>query len=398
MYSNMLVHYKRISRSASAVAYDMEELPNQDADHAGNQDFTAADSGVFFANAVKLSLLGLLAYWSFTLIRPFLTIIVWSLILTVTFYPAFNWVAAHIGGRRKLAAAIVTAVCLIVFAVPIVWLGMSMAEGLTAFGARLNAGAFTIPPPPDDVKTWPLIGETVHRIWGLGSTNLKSALAEAWPHLDPLRDLASKLGQSAATGIPSFFVSLIAAGFLFCPALSLLEGGRSLIRRLLPEHGQEYVKLAGATIRNVSQGLIGIALLQAVLAGAGFLAAGVPGAGLLAAAVLFFGILQLPGLVLLPVIIWGWFVMTPLVALAFTAYFAAVALINDFLGPIAMAHGLRTPTIVIFLGVLGGGIAHGVIGLFIGPIILAVMWELIAAWVEREEARASPPDSARHPG
>ncbi len=165
----------------------MEERSNQDADHAGNQGSISAASGVFFANAVKFSLLGLLVYWSFTLIRPFLTIIVWSLILTVTFYPAFNWVAAHIGGRRKLAAAIVTAACLIVFAGPIVWLGMSMAEGLTAFKARLDAGAFAIPPPPEEVRTWPVIGEPVHRIWGLGSTNLKSAVAEAWPLLDPLK-------------------------------------------------------------------------------------------------------------------------------------------------------------------------------------------------------------------
>ncbi len=365
-------------------------MPKLPMDAAGNQGSIPEAPDVFFERIVKILLLGLLAYWSFTIIRPFLTILLWSLILSVTLYPAFNWLAAHVGGRRKLAALVVTAVCLIVFAGPIIWLGISMVEGLGAFAAWMNASAITIPPPPEEVRTWPLIGERLHYIWGLGSTNLKSALAEASPYLDPLRDLARKLAQSAVTGIPSFFVSLIAAGFLFCPAPALLERGRYLSRRLLPEHGQDYVKLAGATIRNVSQGLVGIALLQAVLAGAGFLAAGVPGPGLLALAVLFFGILQVPALVLLPVIIWGWSALTPLAALAVTAYLVAVSLINNFLGPIVMAHGLRTPMIVILLGVLGGAIAHGIIGLFIGPIILAVMWELIVAWGEREEAQILP--------
>jgi len=145
------------------------------------------------------------------------------------------------------------------------------------------------------------------------------------------------------------------------------------------------MKLAGATMRNVSQGVIGVSLLQATLAGLGFFVAGIPASGLIALAVLVFGILQFPGLVILPAMVWTWTVLTPPAAIALTAYLLPVSLINNVLSPIIMAHGLQTPMIVIFIGVLGGAIAYGVIGLFAGPIILAVSWELISAWLQQED-------------
>ncbi len=338
----------------------------------------------FFERIAKLSLLGLLVYWSFVIVRPFLVLVLWSLILTVTLYPAFDWTARRLGGRRKLAAVIITLLGLTVVTGPLVWLGLSMVEGLGTLSQRLDAGAITIPPPPDAIRTWPMIGARVYHLWALASANLKGALSEALPYLDPLRNLARTMAQSAATGIPIFMASLLAAGFLFVPAPKLLETGRKLSRRVLPVHGQEYVKLAGATIRNVSQGVIGVTLLQATLAGLGFFVAGIPGSGLLALAVLVFGILQFPGLVIFPAMIWSWTVLPLPAAVALTAYLLPISLINNVLSPIVMAHGLQTPMIVIFIGVLGGAIAHGVIGLFVGPIVLAVTWELIVAWVKDE--------------
>ncbi|MGO9474530.1 MAG: AI-2E family transporter [Rhodomicrobium sp.] len=342
----------------------------------------------------KLGLLGFLLFWSIVLIRPFLSIVLWSLILTVTLYPAFDWIARLLGDRRKLAAAIVTALALLVFTGPAIWLGLSMIEGLSALSERLKAGAITIPPPSDEIRTWPLIGERLHHFWNLASTNLKSALTEALPYLQPLRSTARKMAENAAAGIPSFLISLIIAGFLFSPAPSFLEAIRKLGQRILPAHGQEFVQLSGATIRNVSQGVVGVALLQAVLSGLGFIVAGIPGSGLLALAVLIFGILQFPSVVLLPVMIWSWTAMPATVALAFTAYLIPVGLINNILSPIVMAHGLKTPMLVILIGVMGGAVAHGLIGLFLGPIVLAVTWELIAAWVKREEAPATPGSTA----
>jgi predicted PurR-regulated permease PerM len=339
-----------------------------------------------FEFVARLGLLGFLFYWSVVLIRPFFSIVLWSLILTVTLYPAFDWIAAQLGGRRKLAAAIVTALCLLIFTGPVIWLGLSMAEGLGALAERLNARTITIPPPSDEIKTWPLIGERLHHLWGLASTNLKTALTEALPYLKPLTNAATRMAENAAAGIPLFLLSLIIAGFLFPRAPSLLEAVRRLSHRILPARGQEFVRLAGATIRNVSQGVIGVAILQAILSGLGFVIAGVPGSGLLTLAVLIFAILQLPGIVLLPAIVWSWTAMPVWAALAFTVFFVPVTLINHFVSSIVMARGLKTPMLVIFIGVIGGALAHGIIGLFLGPIVLAVTWELIVAWVQYEEA------------
>ena len=343
-----------------------------------------------FELVAKLGLFFFLIYWSIVLLRPFLSIALWSLILAVTLYPAFEWTARRLGGRRKLAAGVITAVSLLVFTGPIIWLGLSMVEGVASFSHRLSSGDITIPPPSEEIKTWPFIGDRLYYFWGLASTNAMRAFKEALPYLQPFRSMARRMAESVATGIPTFLVSLIVAGALFPAAPSLLEAVRTLFQRILPTRGQELLKLAGATIRNVSQGVIGIALLQAILAGLGFLVAGVPGSGLLALAVLISGILQVQGLVVIPVLIWVWTSMQTTTALALTAYLAPVGLINNVLGPIVMAHGLKTPILVIFVGLMGGAVAHGIIGLFIGPIVLAVTWELIVAWFKHEEAPPSP--------
>jgi predicted PurR-regulated permease PerM len=242
-----------------------------------------------------------------------------------------------------------------------VWLSASTIESMDAWAAQLNAGAITIPRPPDEIKTWPFIGERAYHLWTLASINLKTALVEVLPHLAPLHDLARQMLKGAAVGVPMFLFSLIAAGFLFVPAPSLVETLGKISHRLLPSRGQAFVSLAGTTIRNVAQDVIGIALLQAVLAGLGFVAVGLPCSGVFALAVLVFAIIQLPGLVLIPVIIWSWTALHTIPAMMLSMHLVAVALINNVVGPLVMAHGLKTPKLVIFAGVIGGALAHGVI-------------------------------------
>jgi predicted PurR-regulated permease PerM len=148
--------------------------------------------------------------------------------------------------------------------------------------------------------------------------------------------------------------------------------------------------LAGATIRAVSQGVIGVAIVQSLLAGIGFKLAGIPGAGLLAFAILLLAILQVgAAIVVLPVIIWLWTAKDFTTALLLTLFLVIVGLVDNVLKPLVMGRGLTTPTLVIFIGVIGGTLAHGIVGLFIGPIILSVAWELTVAWI-----RTDPSDSA----
>jgi predicted PurR-regulated permease PerM len=163
----------------------------------------------------------------------------------------------------------------------------------------------------------------------------------------------------------------------------------SVLNRALNLRGRDLVELVGATVRNVSRGVIGVALLQAFLAGAAFVTAGVPGASVLAFAALLLGVLQIgPAILFVPIIVWSWMTMETKGALMFTAYMVPVGLIDNILRPVLMARGLTTPMPVIMVGVLGGMIAYGIVGLFFGPVILSVAWAVLAAWMERGTSEA----------
>ena len=182
------------------------------------------------------------------------------------------------------------------------------------------------------------------------------------------------------------------SGFLFHYGPRLVAAIRRIQARLVAQRSQDFVALAGLTIRTVAQGVIGVAVLQSLLAGIGLKLAGVPHAGVLAFAVLVLAILQIgSAVVLIPVIIWIWATKDFAVALPLTIYLLVVGLADNVLKPILMGRGLNTPMLVIFIGVLGGMLAHGILGLFVGPIILAVTWELIMAWIREERAEAASP-------
>jgi predicted PurR-regulated permease PerM len=159
--------------------------------------------------------------------------------------------------------------------------------------------------------------------------------------------------------------------------------------RVVGPRGAEFVTMAGATIRNVSRGVIGVAVLQALAGGIVMAAAGVPAAGALAFAALLLAIVQIgPGPVFVGAIIWAWAALSPLGAIVFTVVMVPIMLSDNVLKPMLMARGLSVPMLVILVGVLGGTLSYGLIGLFLGPIVLSVFWELLAAWV------AAPPPAA----
>jgi predicted PurR-regulated permease PerM len=336
--------------------------------------------------AIRLALLGLLLFLSFTIIRPFIETIVWSVVLAVALYPVFSLVAKWLGGRRNLAAALITILLLLIVIGPATWLGLDLVEVLRMIYERLESGAISIPPPVETVKKWPLIGEQLFELWELASTNFKAALVNVAPHLKPLGSSLLGAAGSAGTGILQFFASVIIAGFLLSPGPSLVEAVAAFLRRLVSRRGDEFLQLAGATIRSVSQGVIGVSLLQALLAGIGLMVAGVPGASLIAFFVLILGIVQIgPSVILIPVIIWSWITMETTTALIFTAYMVPVNLVDNILRPILMSRGLTTPMLVIIVGAIGGTLSNGIIGLFVGPIVLAVAWDLLVTWVREDD-------------
>jgi predicted PurR-regulated permease PerM len=336
---------------------------------------------------IRMVCLGLLGYWSLILIRPFLTIIVWSIIIAVALYPAFHWLSAKLHGHRALAAGAITILSLLVMLGPATWLALSLAETVRMLVARLSDGTLTFPPPSEALKAWPLIGEKIYENWLLASTNLRALVGAAAPHLKPLGTTLLNAAGSMGINLLKFVIAVVISGFLLIPGPSLIHSIKNVLSRVAATRGEEFVDLAGATIRNVSRGIIGISILQALLAGIGLLFAGVPAAGLFSFLVLVLGIIQVgPSIVLLPLIVWSWFAMDTTTAVLFTLYMLPVNLLDNLLRPL-VAKGLSTPMPIILIGVLGGTLVHGVIGLFVGPIVLSIAWQLLVVWT-RDEPKA----------
>jgi len=343
---------------------------------------------------IRLGLLAFLIYWTFILIRPFVPILVWSIVLAVALYPVFSLLSRLLGGRPKLAAAILTIINLGIVIGPATWLGLSAVEGLKEFAGNLSAGNLVVPSSPEGVKDWPLIGPRLYELWNQASNNIRAALREVAPHLKPVAGTILALAGNAGVGTLKFLLSVALAGFLFPYRPQLVAAGRGFLHRIVPEQSEHFLELAGATIRAVSQGVIGVAIIQSLLAGIGFKLAGIPGAGLLAFAVMLLTIVQIgAAIILLPVIIWIWIDKDFTTALLLTLFLGIVGILDNILKPLVMGRGLTTPTLVIFIGVVGGTLAHGIVGLFIGPIILSLAWELTVAWIRADRAgAASLPD------
>jgi predicted PurR-regulated permease PerM len=359
-------------------------MSSADHDSVGRDRLTAT----WVELAIRLGVLGLLLFFSFTLIRPFITIAIWSVVLTVALYPVYDWMAGRLGGSRRLAALLLTILNLLIVIGPATWLTLGLIDSIRNLSEHLDLSALTLPPPPHAVKTWPIIGASIYQFWDLASTNFQAALAKTSPLLKPVGGILLGVAEGAGIGVVKFFIAIVLAGFLFSPAPSLVNAILLFSRRLASGRGERFVQLAGATIRAVSRGVIGVSALQAFLAGVGLVAAGIPGAGLITSAVLILGIIQIgPSIVLVPIVIWSWIAMDPTTAVLITIYLIPVSLLDNILRPLVMARGLDTPMLIILIGVLGGTVSYGITGLFLGPIVLAVIWELLVAWTrERESA------------
>jgi predicted PurR-regulated permease PerM len=384
----------------------MNELANSGS--TSGEGLTAIDqvwsSATAIDLAIRLLLLGLLCYLALIIVRPLSGIIIWSVVLAVALYPVFEWLAAILGGRRKLAAIIVTIVSILIVLGPVAWVAVSLIESLQGFARQLESGELSLALPIETIKNWPLIGQQLYDLLELASTNFTAAFARVAPQLKPLGGSLLSAAGTASTAILTFVASIVIAGFLFTPGPALVGGVKAFARRIILRRGSEFVELAGTTIRKVSRGVIGIAVLQAVLAGIGMVAAHVPAAGFIAFVALVLGIIQIgAGILLVPVVGWSWFALDTTAALLFTAYMVPVGLVDNVLRPVVMGRGLTTPMPVVFIGLIGGVIAYGMIGVFIGPVVLAVAWGLLVAWVQDAEPTTSTitvsanRDGASHP-
>jgi len=338
--------------------------------------------------AIRLGLLMLLAFWCFSIIRPFVLPVMWGVIIAVAIYPVFTKLKTALGGKNKLASVIYTLVALALLITPTIFISDSLIETSAAIADKYTTGDFNIPPPAEAVRDWPLVGEKVYSIWAKASNNLGETLVAYQPQLNSaIQSLVSAVA-GLGVGILQFVLSIIISGVLVAIAPDAYQLTTKIFTRLTnTEHGQEYTDLSKATIRSVAQGVLGVALIQAVLAAIGMGIMDVPGWGLWSIVILVFAIAQLPPILVLGfVIAYVFSVADTTPAVIFAIYSLIVSASDGFLKPLFLGRGMSTPMLVILLGAIGGMLLSGIIGLFVGAIVLALGYELFIKWLDDGEA------------
>lgn len=348
---------------------------------------------------IRAGLVAALALYSYKVFQPFMGLMLWSVILAITLYPLHGMLKRRMGNRDGRAATLIVLVAIGILLVPVYLLGNSLTVSVQSAMQLVKEGGLHIPPPTDSIAEWPLIGAKLHAFWLKAATNLTSVVQELAPHLKGIS--LTLLGQIAGVGVGLlvFIGALIIGGIIMAYGKS---GERSAIRiasRISgADKGKDIAKLCTATIRAVAQGVVGIAFIQMFLIGLGFVVYGIEGAGLLAMAVLIIGIMQLPAtLITIPVIAYVLGTEGATAAtITFSIYTFIAGMADNVLKPLLLGRGVEVPMPVILIGALGGMVTGGIIGLFIGPVILAVAYQLFWQWVEDqpEDTEASSGEQA----
>ena len=336
--------------------------------------------------AVRVGLVLLLLAWCFHIIRPFVTPVVWGIILAVAVFPAYQWLAARLGGRDKLAALLIGLAGLALVIVPAVAFTGSLIESGQQIAAKTDLDAIEIPPPPSGVQNWPVIGKQVHDVWAQASRSIEPLLTKFAPQLKEAALWLFGAGVGTGIAIVQSLLSIVIAGVMLSGSSSGAAIAKSISTRLTGAAGDHYVKMASATVRSVAVGIVGVAIIQAGLIGLGMLAVGVPHAAAWTLIALFLAVVQLPPLIVaLPVAIYMFSHLSTPVAVAFLIWELLASSSDTVLKPILLARGVEVPMLVIFLGAIGGFISSGFIGLFIGAVVLSLGYELSFDWVHAND-------------
>jgi predicted PurR-regulated permease PerM len=334
---------------------------------------------------IRAGLIFALAALCYQVFSPFLTLIVWAVILAVALYPLHQSLARRIGGRQGLAATLIVLVGVTGIVVPTAALMSSLADSVHEFIGAVQNNTLQIPAPRSGVANWPLIGKKVFAFWSRAHEDLPGLVQSMQPKIGELAKTALGFVAGVGGGILKFVFSLAIAGIIMAFGEAGARSGEAIFARIIsPERAGEFVRLSTATIRAVAQGVIGVALIQALVVGVTLLVAGVPLAGVLSGIVLVLGIAQIPALlVTLPVIgyVWASGDYGNAAAIVYTIVLLLGSMADNFLKPLMLGRGVDAPMPVILLGALGGMATAGILGLFVGATLLALGYQIFMGWV-----------------
>jgi predicted PurR-regulated permease PerM len=343
---------------------------------------------------IRAGLIGALAVLCYQVLSPFLTLMVWSIILAVTMYPLHQWLAHRVGGRQWLASTLLVIVGVLLIVTPMALLMNSFADSVHHFIEAVQHNTLEIPAPRDGVEKWPIVGKRIHDIWSKAHADLPGLVQSMQPKIGDLARRALGMIASIGGGVLLFLASFLAAGIVMAYGESGARASRAIFYRIAgPARGEALAKLSTATIRAVALGVIGVAAIQAILIGLALLLAGISAAGVLSIIALVLGIAQVPALIVtLPVIVYIWSSgdYSNLAAIAYTIILILTGLSDNVLKPLMLGRGVDVPMPVILFGALGGMATVGIPGMFVGATLLALGYKVFMGWVDTDPDSEAP--------
>lgn len=334
---------------------------------------------------IRAGLVATLVIFCFEIFHPFFDLVVWALILAVTIYPLQVRMRGRLGLSEGHIATLIILVAIAIILVPAYLLGLAVFDSVERAIDIVKSGNVRIPQPPDSVSAWPLVGQQLHGFWQQAATDLSGLLMKVAPQLKDFSVVLLGKLAGVGTGLLIFVFALIIAGIIMAYGEPGTRSAERIASRIVgPDRGVRIVELCTATIRAVAQGVVGIAFIQMLLIGVAFIMKDIPGAGLLALAVLLLGIMQLPAtLITIPVIVYVFSTEgTSVATIVFSVYVFVAGLADNVLKPLLLGRGVDVPMPVVLIGALGGMVSGGIIGLFIGPVMLSVGYRLFWLWVD----------------
>ena len=334
---------------------------------------------------IRAAVILAVAILCYRVFAPFLTLTVWAVILAVTVYPLHRMMAKKLNDRQWISATLLTLLGIALLVVPTAVLMSSLGDTLQDFITGVQTNSLEIPPPPASVSSWPLVGPKLHDAWSRAHTDLPGLVQSLQPKIGEMALTLLGFVAGIAGSMLGFLAAVILAGIIVAFGESGARTCQAIFARIAgKERGEEFTALSAATIRAVAQGVVGVALIQALLVGICLLIARVPWAGALAAIVLVIGIAQVPAVIVtLPAIgyIWTKGDYGSGEAIFYTVLLLVAGMADNVLKPLMLGRGVNVPMPVILVGALGGMAATGIVGMFVGATLLALAYQVFMAWV-----------------
>ena len=336
--------------------------------------------------ALRIGFIFVLFLMSYFILKPFIAPVLWGIIIAVAVFPLHKQTTKILGNREKLSAILLVVIGLSLLMIPAAFFADSAVKSMKKISIQLENGTLAVPPPEKSVADWPVVGKTIYSTWELASNSLSGLFDKYEEQLKEYAPVVLKSAAGLAGSILVFFISIVIAGALLVNTKSAEKTVKAIFKTLAGADGDSFATLASSTIRSVVKGVLGTAVIQTFFISIGMFVVGVPGASIITIIVLVIAIVQLPlALVMIPIIIYVFSYANFTLAVIFAIWSLAWGGADTYIKSLLLGKGVEIPVLVLLLGAMGGMMFGGIMGLFMGAVLLAFAYKVFFAIIQVEK-------------